>query len=531
MTSETSFIADMSQPGAALRRPWKNGIAVGRAADLLRADLQRHLRWLQGEIGFRTCRFHAIFHDDIAVARRRADGPLAFHWHQADKVYDALLGMGLRPFVELNPMPAALASGERTMFYYKMNVTPPRRWEEWGELVREFAVHLVERYGLPEVRQWHFEVWNEPNLEAFWAGSRADYFRLYAEAARALKSVDAGLRVGGPATSKAYWLGELIAFCDAERVPLDFVSTHLYPQDEFVEFADRTASPHRPGMFFQDTIRRARETVRKSAMPHLPVHWTEWNTQLATSAADVTWCGNRYVDSLHGASFVARNMIELDDAAETFTFWVASDIFEEGPMPSAPFSQTYGLVTIHGIPKATANAFRLLERLRGPRLPVKAEGAEPPPLCGAVSTLEGDAAHLLLWNDALPDAAPGEADWPVTLRVRTGAGAAAEWVVTETRIRAGAGSAFETWEALGCPADVSPAQLDLLRAHAVPACRAWRCRAEGGVVTVSLRLGANEVAHLEVRPAAHRSKEVEEPGAPQSAAELDSLLSGKSRED
>ncbi|MEI6197489.1 MAG: xylan 1,4-beta-xylosidase, partial [Verrucomicrobiota bacterium] len=88
-----------------LQMPWRNAIAVGRAADLLRSDLLEHLRWLQREVGYRYCRFHAVFHDDMAVAVRRPDGQIAYQWHLVDKVYDSLLALGLKPFVELNSMP------------------------------------------------------------------------------------------------------------------------------------------------------------------------------------------------------------------------------------------------------------------------------------------------------------------------------------------------------------------------------------------------------------------------------------------
>lgn len=111
--------------------PWSRSIAVGRGYELLRADLLDHLRGAVKAFGYRYCRFHGIFHDDLAVVRRRTDGSLAFQWHQVDKVYDALLEMGVRPFVELNSMPSALASGSQTMFAWKANVTPPRDFNEW----------------------------------------------------------------------------------------------------------------------------------------------------------------------------------------------------------------------------------------------------------------------------------------------------------------------------------------------------------------------------------------------------------------
>lgn len=522
----TIFTDKLSAP---LRRPWKNGIAVGRAYDLTRADLLEHLRWLQREVGFRACRFHAVFHDDMAVVRRRKDGSLVYQWHHVDKVYDALLALGLKPFVELNPMPAALASGTQTIFHYKMNVTPPRDWQEWHDLVSAFTAHCVERYGLAQVRQWHFEVWNEPNLSGFWSGTKEEYYQLYTHAARAVKSVDKELRIGGPASSKAHWLTDLIGFCHANQVPLDFISTHLYPQDEFVEFANRAASPHQPGEFFTAVVREAQRTVASSPMPHLPIHWTEWNTMQATSAADLTWFENRYVDSLHGASFVARHMVELDDAADAFTFWVASDIFEENPIPNAPFSHTYGMLTVHGIPKATANAFRLLERLRGPRLGFTPDKTMPT-YCGGVATREADSIQVLLWNDVPPEVSKAN-HWSDTLQLALPAGETRNpWIATTSHIRTGAGSSFETWEAIGKPLNISPNQLTLLRNAAEPTMNATLIVPAGDKLALPFALGPNEVLQVEFRLqgplAARKSDEL----SPEESVRFEAQLGEKSRD-
>lgn len=99
-----------------LDRPWKKLITVGRAYELLRTDLRRHLDKAQREIGWEYCRFHALFHDDMAVVKRFKDNPeIRFQWRTIGEIYDTLLDVGLRPFAELNPMPSALASGNRTM--------------------------------------------------------------------------------------------------------------------------------------------------------------------------------------------------------------------------------------------------------------------------------------------------------------------------------------------------------------------------------------------------------------------------------
>ncbi len=138
-----------------------------------------------------------------------------YNWSYVDQIYDGLLANGVRPFVELSFMPTALAASQKPHpFWYKPLPNPPRSYEKWGELVGAFTRHLEDRYGADEVRQWYFEVWNEPNID-FWTGKPAQstYFELYDAAASAVKEVDGRLRVGGPATAQAAWVGDFIRHC------------------------------------------------------------------------------------------------------------------------------------------------------------------------------------------------------------------------------------------------------------------------------------------------------------------------------
>jgi xylan 1,4-beta-xylosidase len=479
-----------------LKMPWQNAIAVGRAYELLRAGVLAHLRLVQKELGCRFCRFHAIFHDDMAVVVERPDGTDAYQWHQVDKVYDALLEMGLRPFVELNPMPKALASGEQTIFQYHMNVTPPKSYNRWKNLVRNFAIHLIDRYGLKEVRQWYFEVWNEPNLEGFWAGSQQDYWNLYDSSASALKEVDQRLRVGGPASSKASWIQDMIDHCVEGGVPLDFISTHLYPQDEYVDYRDRQGSPHATGQYFANRIREVQQTIARSARPNLEIHWTEWNPMSTDATARVSWVDNPIVDAQFGAAFIASQCIELDDACETLCYWVATDLFEEGGMPQAPFSCTYGLLTIHGIPKASFNAFTFLRKMCGNRLTVNYE-SPPPDGCGLCVTQDTDCVRLLVWNRRFLER-DDQPTWKDQIRLP--APISDSHQIITARIRPGAGSAWETWCAMGRPQNLSATQEALLRAHAQPEFAFEHCKQYDGVVDSNFELKCGEVLYAELRP-------------------------------
>jgi beta-xylosidase len=116
---------------------------------------------------------------------------------------------------ELGFMPSALASGDKTIFWWKGNVTPPKDYKKWGELIRQLTLHFTERYGAAEVKTWYFEVWNEPNLTPwFWTGTQQEYFTLYEY------SVAAKTKAG------AAWVPETIQY--RRKNPADFISTHTY---------------------------------------------------------------------------------------------------------------------------------------------------------------------------------------------------------------------------------------------------------------------------------------------------------------
>lgn len=464
------------------RHPWRKGVAVGRAYELIRADAQRHLAFVAENLRFEYCRFHGLFHDDMAVAVRQESGEIAYQWNHVDKVFDFLRSVGMRPFVELGPMPGALASGPTTFFHWRMNVTPPARWEEWGHLVESFVWHCVDRYGIDEVRRWYFEVWNEPNLDAFWTGSMEDYWKLYETAARAIKGVDSQLRVGGPASAEAGWIPEFLDFTASTGTPVDFVSTHAYPQNEFARWETRAESPFEPGSYFVDTVR---EVGRKVQERGLEIHWTEWSALDASGKADVDWYANETIDSIHGAALVCDVCTRCDELADSLFWWVASDVFEEMGMPQSPFANSFGMVTVDGIPKSSFHAFRFLSLLRGDRIQVSATG--PHPNCRAAACRDGRVLRVLLWNHVPPGTSCQT--WSDSLHWD------GEGIATLRQIRPGAGSAYETWVSLGRPQNPTPMQTEGISAASEP-----ETRFQTTPGAIDFELGPGEVLLIELAP-------------------------------
>src|SRR5580698_8075251 len=225
---DNTFRCNLAGAATSLPHFWEHTVGSDHALMALRADWQQQLRRARDELGFRHVRFHGLFDDDVGTVVRNND-VLLYSFFNVDQIMDFLLSIGMKPFVELGFMPEALASGDKTVFHYRGNITPPADYDAWATLVGKLVAHWVERYGLPEVRSWFFEVWNEPNLHFFWSGSQSDYFTLYRHSAQAIKAIDAGLRVGGPATAVNAWIPEFLEFCAQGAVPVDFISTHHYP--------------------------------------------------------------------------------------------------------------------------------------------------------------------------------------------------------------------------------------------------------------------------------------------------------------
>jgi xylan 1,4-beta-xylosidase len=382
-----TFRCRLSAPAERLPHVWEHTVGSCHAPLALRADWQDQLRRCRRELGFRHVRFHGLLSDDVGTLVRTPERRLVYSFFNADRIVDFLLSIGMRPFVELSFMPTALASGTETVFSYRGNVTPPRECAAWAKLVRRLAAHWVGRYGADEVRGWYFEVWNEPNLKAFWAGTQGQYYELYRHTARALKGVEPGLRVGGPATAANAWVAEFLAFCDREGLPADFASTHHYPNDPLWSAAQDTESELAGGC--RGVLREWAREAREQAAGR-PLLYTEWNVS----------SNPRYPrqDEPYSAAFVVKTCLEVARLVDCYSFWTFTDLFEENYFPSVPFHGGFGLLSLHGIPKPTYRAFELLHRLGEDELPV--EGRHP--TADAWAVRRGADVTVLLTNHNLP---------------------------------------------------------------------------------------------------------------------------------
>ncbi len=354
-----TFTCDFSQTPTQLDHFWEHTFGSGHAPLALRADWQAQLQQCHKELGAGHVRFHAILSDQMGTLICQ-DEEYLYSFFNADKIMDFLLSIGMKPFVELSFMPATLSSGNQIVFHYQANVTPPRDYGDWATLIHKLVGHWVERYGAREVSQWFFEVWNEPNLQAFWTGTQADYFNLYRHTADPIKSVDGALRVGGPATAQSAWVPEFLEFCEKEKLPADFISTHYYPTDAFGQIGADTETQlaHAP----RDVMRQKAQEVHDQAGGR-PVYYTEWS--ISSNPRDP------FHDEPFAAAYIIHILMNVSGLVQGYSYWTFSDIFEENYFPSIPFQGGFGLLNIHGIPKPAYRAYELMHNLGTQQLAIQ----------------------------------------------------------------------------------------------------------------------------------------------------------------
>ncbi len=442
-------------------------------------------------------RFHGLLSDDVGTLVCEQDR-LRYSFFNADTIWDALLAIGVRPFVELSFMPSTLASGDTTVFHYRGNVTPPRDYAAWGELIRRLAAHAVARYGRDEVGRWLFEVWNEPNLSAFWTGTQADYFHLYRVTAAALKGVDASIQVGGPATASNGWIADFLDACQAADSPVDFVSTHHYPTDAFGRPGDDTEAQLAASArsVLRDRARATRELVGRR-----PLYYTEWST--SSNPRDPLH------DEPYAAPVIVKTMLEARGLVDGYSWWTFSDIFEENYFPAVAFQGGFGLLSLAGVAKPSYRAFELLHHL-GTDLVLAVEDVHPTVDAWVVRQPRGAGVTVLLTNHALPR-------HPIaTERVHVQlAGAGRPRDVRLRRIDGDHANARARWLALGAPQYLSRHEVEDLDdvSRLTPAVHPWSF--EDGVLHIELDIPPHAVAALavDIAPTGRASADEGPPGS------------------
>lgn len=392
---ENTVNVDLSKQTQIINHNWKNLITIGKAKEGLIKDVQEHLKEIQCNIGFKYIRFHGIFDDEMMVYDEDINHDPIFNFAYVDKLFDFLLSIGLKPFVELGFMPSKLAlSKEKVVFYTNSIISEPKDISLWNLLIENFIKHCINRYGINEVTTWYFEVWNEPDANKIFGFDKKDYYNMFfKETYKTIKSINNNLKVGGPSILsytilKTEWMNNYLNYCINNDCIPDFITFHSYPIEDLgvdilsnLQINDVKIFIDKNEDYLKDLINKLKNILKKYKLEKIEIYMTEWNS--TASHRDFT------NDTLYKASYITKNILENLDSIQGFGYWVATDLLEEFRIENDVFHGGLGLITNNGIKKSAFYSYVFLNKL-GDKLIQSGDGY--------IVTKQYDTYQIMLYN-------------------------------------------------------------------------------------------------------------------------------------
>jgi xylan 1,4-beta-xylosidase len=423
------------------------------------------------------------------------DGKPVYDFTITDQTFDAFQQAGVRPMVELGFMPKDLAAPipgitEYQLHYPKPTMggasnNPPSDYKMWGELVRRYVAHLVQRYGRQQVSTWYFEVWNEPDI-LYWHGTPQNYFKLYDYAVAGVRAALPDAKVGGPATTgpgnakASAFLDSFLDHClhdksaaDGKPIPLDFISFH--PKGRTIFLGGPIGGHVRMGLSNElEAAQAGFQIVAKHPQyRHLPIILSEADPEGCAACSMKDNPANAYRNGPPYAAYTAaaiKALFELQDANKVNLIAMLSWSFE---FEGKDYFEGFRTLSTNGIDKPILNLFRMEGLMSGERVETASTGATPiDDLVKAgvheasdvdvLATRADREAAVMVWNyhdDDLP--APG-ANVRVTV---SGIPAGVKRVLLEHfRIDETHSNAYTAWKDMGSPQSPTPDQYAQLKA-------------------------------------------------------------------
>jgi xylan 1,4-beta-xylosidase len=410
-----------------------------------------------------------------------ASGRPVYSWTIIDRIFDAYRKAGVRPFVEIGFMPEALSSHPQPYRHswpkgslWTGWAYPPKDYRKWAELIRQWVLHCVQRYGRGEVESWYWEVWNEPDI-GYWQGTPEEYLKLYDFTADAVKRALPAARVGGPATTgparvqAAQFLRNFLEHCQRRPnyatgkrgVPLDFISFHAKGRTRIVEgHPEMDASRH------LDNLERGFEIVHSfPEFRHLPVVVSESDPEGCAACVASTHPENEYRNTPQYASYEAEVFRKAIELADRYSINLAGLLTWAFEFEDQPYFAGFRSLATNGIDLPVMNAFRVFGLLHGERIRADstataagvANSAMPDPSdVNAIATRGSRGLSVLVWNYA--DKGASEPEAAVECAIRGIPAGHSSVLLEHYRIDRQHSNAYSAWEKMGLPNRPSPEQ-------------------------------------------------------------------------
>jgi xylan 1,4-beta-xylosidase len=422
-----------------------------------------------------------------------AAGKPVYDWKIVDQIFDTYIKVGAKPLVEIGFMPEALSvkpqpyrhywePGKPYAEIYTGWAYPPKDYAKWAELIRQWVLHSVERYGKDEVLTWYWELWNEPDI-TYWKGAPEEYNKLYDYTADAIKRALPQARVGGPATTgpsaqrAGIFLRQFLEHCARGKnnvtgqtgAPLDFITYHAKGNPRVVEGYVQMGLMKN----LADIDNGLKIIADFPQFKALPIILTESDPEGCAACSARVYPHNTYRNGAMYPVYTAahiNNAFKLADRYQANLEGLMTWAFE---FEDQPWFDGFRSLATNGVDKPVLNVFRMAGMMRGDRVKVESsgavgldailkEGVRGKPDIDALAARAEREVSVMTWNYHDNDApAPDSA---VRLTISGLPAAAQRVLVRHYRIDRDHSNAYTVWKEMGSPQNPTPEQYARLEA-------------------------------------------------------------------
>ncbi len=458
-------------------------ISIGSGFFLLQQRAKEQLTRLATECSFEYVHFRDPFSDLLKVYTDMPGREPLYYWDDLDSVLDTIVSLGKYPMIEIGYMPRDLsAESLQLAFSYHPHMSPPKSKELWSGLITSFLKHCISRYGRRQLLHWKFDFWNTPNVQfanGYWSGTQEDFFALYHLTWETFAAVDPNLQLGSPNFSLPGgmdWYESFFAFCKEKHIRPAFLGLHLYScLDSAEEGAPIFPYPKTTynylsltsTEYIRNILHFLRDLLAKYGMEQLPIIATEWNITF--------YLIDLIRDTAFLAPYIVHTSIQTLGCAEGLSYFALSDINDQSRSSPLPFPGGSGLFDRHSIPKPAYYALWMLHQLDDKVLST-----------GDSYVITGgkNSYHILIYNLAEYDKDLHRSHlefmsethrYQVFQTTDTisfhGVFAVEEgtWQIKKFRLDRERGSAFDAWQKMGSPTDLTEDICRYLRQMSLPA--------------------------------------------------------------
>jgi xylan 1,4-beta-xylosidase len=415
-----------------------------------------------------------------------ANGNPVYDWTLIDKIFDTYIERGMKPLAEMGFMPEALSSNPQP---YRHNWKPgdpyddiytgwrypPKDYRKWAELIYQWVMHSVERYGRQEVESWYWELWNEPDAK-YWGGTVEKYCKLYDYSADAVKRALPSAKVGGPhvtgpaGANAAKFLMEFLKHCESgineatgqPGAPLDFIAFHAKGAPRFIDDVVRMNMAAE----LRQVDRGFKIVASNARFKDLPVIIGECDPEGCAACGMTQYPQNGYRNGTMYSSYTASSFAKIYDLALTHNVNLLGIVTWAFEFEDQPWFHGFRDLATNGIDKPVLNVFRMFGMMGPERVEAKSsdgytfqnvidsgvKGLKPD--IGALASKGLNYSTVMFWNYHDDDKVSGDAD--ITFDIN---GIPSKKVkVTQYRIDRELSNSYEVWKKMGSPQNPSPDQ-------------------------------------------------------------------------